>query len=151
MHTHKAGVPCRSRIILWSWLSPTEAPTAMAPPLSPWQPGVTGSHPVCWIRESEAVRNKRLTWMLQLTVLSLPWFTQMCYAFMGFQIMDTLPNSVQKKQIFIQSDRDVIVCQICNLIWFSTIYLIFNLLFLSTNSACHKVRFGQRDVSIEKN
>lgn len=62
-HAHKAGVPCRSRIILWSWLSPTEAPEAMAPPLSPWQPGVTGSHPVCWIRESELVRNKRSTWM----------------------------------------------------------------------------------------
>lgn len=61
-HTHKAVVPCRSRIILCSWLSPTVAAAAMAPALSPWQPGVTGSRPVCWVREPEAVRNKRWTW-----------------------------------------------------------------------------------------
>ena len=46
-YTHKAGLPCRSLIILWSWLSPAVAPVAMATLISPWQPGVTRSHPVC--------------------------------------------------------------------------------------------------------
>lgn len=68
IQAHKAGVPCRSLIILCSWLSPTEDLSAMAPLLCRClslaaMGEVTGSHQACWIRESEIHWNKWLTWM----------------------------------------------------------------------------------------
>lgn len=77
-HTHKADEPCKSRIILWSWFSSTLVPAAMAPPLAPWQPGVTGSYKVCWIRKSEPVRNKRRITAPSLFSYGHIWSTQMC-------------------------------------------------------------------------
>lgn len=77
-HTHKADKPCKSRIILWSWFSSTLVPAAMAPPLAPWQPGVTGSYKVCWIRKSEPVRNKRRITAPSLFSYGHIWSTQTC-------------------------------------------------------------------------